>query len=663
MSRREMVSVAALLAVATVASGWSSAGGGVSSGSGYVIAAASPADRDLAAGLIAGSDLSVDIDSLSLGPVTGGPDMPAGLFGVPDAADLRNLIPARDWNDRRRRAGLAPLDIAVLSLGQLQELVGSTAESGFGYFRSEEPQVRSWLDHMAALRDFHAKMLGLDGFLTSRIDEAHGTYQAWVKGPVTTPAPAGAQVFESAFSRTDVAAEIRSSGLATRAEQRGLSINAVIETPTGATIEISKPGVTDAQQIQTTVSELDAFLAANSPADAGAGAPVFVLKAVPDPQITEAFCDNRTRCSHLQGGLDGPDIGGCTTGFALTLGSQRAISTAGHCTFPVNQARLAIRGWDGTNAGNTRYVAGFTQPLPPVSQGQTNPSWQMDGDIQALTPPHQGTVINTYFRDSLSGNNPITTISGRPPVGTVVCASARNLTSERCGIVDVPFVQLSDAFGWIRVDFDDSCCDHIGLWKGDSGGVVTLESDFTAAVAVVAAVDGITPLYSGGFRYGYFPIAEDIPNQYGGWTVMTGNIWPTYQDSFISGLYQSALQREPEIWEVDYWANGLPSSGYNCMAPAKWRIEMFLKSAEIKTNPDLTLNTIANAQQRIRRLYWSAFNRPPDPGGLDYWDNVLLNGGEPTWDWMVSYFLYNVTSESNPRITSVVNQERGPCIN
>lgn len=42
---------------------------------------------------------------------------------------------------------------------------------------------------------------------------------------------------------------------------------------------------------------------------------------------------------------------------------------------------------------------------------------------------------------------------------------------------------------------------------------------------------------------------------------------------------------------------------------------------------------------------------------------MLLNGGEATWDWMVSYFLYNVTAESNPRITSVVNQEHGPCIN
>ena len=214
-----------------------------------------------------------------------------------------------------------------------------------------------------------------------------------------------------------------------------------------------------------------------------------------------------------------------------------------------------------------------------------------------------------------------------------------------------------DGVGWIRVDFLE-CCGTEGIDGGDSGGAVTYRSITTTAVATVANSGGTGATY--GSRYGYFPLVRDIPGHYGNYAVMVKPVWPTYANSFIAGLYQTTLQRQPATADVDYWSSTMPTNGV-CMADAKNRAEIFLKGAELKNNPDLALTSLTNAQQRLRRLYWSVFNRAPDASGLDYWDDQLVSGGEGTWDWLVSHFLYNVTAESNPRMTSVVNQERGPC--
>ena len=319
-------------------------------------------------------------------------------------------------------------------------------------------------------------------------------------------------------------------------------------------------------------------------------------------------------------------------------------------------------GSDATNSGSDATITGFAQPHPPVDQNDTNPDAEIDGDIQGLRPPWSGAVASTYFRDASLGNNPLTSVSGRPSMGTKVCMSAANKVYRRCGQVDDTYTtpDNGDGVGWIRVDFLE-CCGTQGPIGGDSGGAITYLVGATTAVAVIGNAGPMsgTNAMTYGLRYGYFPLARDIPNQYGGISVFTqSNIWPSYQDSFIAGLYQTALQRQPAVSEVDYWANPIPNGG-NCMAPSKWRVEAFLKSAEL-TN-ELPLDSLSNATKRVRRLYWSAFNRVPDAGGLNYWADTVLSGGESTWSWLVSYFIYNVTTESNPRFTTVVNQERGPC--
>jgi len=74
------------------------------------------------------------------------------------------------------------------------------------------------------------------------------------------------------------------------------------------------------------------------------------------------------------------------------------------------------------------------------------------------------------------------------------------------------------------------------------------------------------------------------------------------------------------------------------------------------------MNNQSNIERRVRRLYWTAFNRVPDPGGFVFWSNALMNAGNRTaqWQWMVDYFVYGVV-ETDWQLAGTIGRERGPC--
>jgi hypothetical protein len=87
-------------------------------------------------------------------------------------------------------------------------------------------------------------------------------------------------------------------------------------------------------------------------------------------------------------------------------------------------------------------------------------------------------------------------------------------------------------------------------------------------------------------------------------------------DPFINSAYQTFMNRAPDAAGQQYWANQLQSGD----ASQRELLNSFANSAEFqnlyKTTPE----------RAVSGLYQSAFNRTPDQGGLQYWQQQQQKG-------------------------------------
>lgn len=84
---------------------------------------------------------------------------------------------------------------------------------------------------------------------------------------------------------------------------------------------------------------------------------------------------------------------------------------------------------------------------------------------------------------------------------------------------------------------------------------------------------------------------------------------------FVQNLYNSLYQREPDQTGLDYFTDRL-ESGYFTRAQVA---HDFLVGEEYADTPEI-----------ISRLYFATFERSPDYAGLNYWNDVIRNGGKLT---------------------------------
>ncbi|MCP3976951.1 MAG: DUF4214 domain-containing protein [bacterium] len=517
----------------------------------------------------------------------------------------------------------------------------------------EVAEYERWQDDRERLLEEHAELAENDAYLTARIDEQALSLEVWMRDDWSGVVGDGVKIHATTFSRSDVNPLVEAfQELPDRAFGPATVIDAIRVGAFGVRVELSSSdGVDTARQaaLDGAVVVAEARRSASqapSRADRTGGVPV-ELSVVDHRPVVEAYCLSRNRCPNVQGGMRDYSADACSSGFVLRNGNNRAISTAGHCADMQAEAEFGLIGPDTVTSGNQSHAPTYTSARPPRDDGFH--------DIWATENADSDSLVPTYFRDQNYGNRPVTGLSISPPQGLEVCVSARRRLEQRCGIITDAAFSNADTFGWLEIDFAHNG-NQIGPTNGDSGGSVTERNNSSRAVATVANI-GDPPLATFGSRWGFFPRADRIALHYGGWSVRTGNFTTTLRESFIAGLYQTALQRRANVGEINGWV-GQYSSG-SCSSNAKFQIEFFMKSPELRDGVPLT--SLSAAQRRVRRLYWTAFGRAADPGGLSYWANRVHNASdrEAEWTWVVDYFKNG--SETNVRVISRRNQEWGPC--
>ncbi|MCP3939627.1 MAG: hypothetical protein GY708_30150 [Actinomycetia bacterium] len=548
------------------------------------------------------------------------------------------------WSDRRAEHGLSPLRADDLSLKEKVEILAREARFDMPLLAQEVGDYERWQVQRERLLDEHTRLAGDDAYLVGRIDERRLVLDVWMREGWSGAVGQGISVHRTAFSRGDVVPLVEAiQKLPAEAFGSSVEIDAIRVGEYGVRVELSSPEGVEVprQAVNRGLSAVEA--ARRSLGDPMNHVPV-ELSAVEHRPVVDAYCLSRNRCPNVQGGMR--DFSNeCSSGFVLRNGNNRAISTAGHCAGSFT--RFGLIGPDTNTSGNQAFAPNLTSARAPRNDGFH--------DIWATENADSDSLVPTYFRDQNYGNRPVTAFRVSPPQGLEVCVSARLRLERRCGIITDAAFTNNDTFGWLEIDFAHNG-NQVGVQGGDSGGSVTERNNSSRAVATVANAGG-PALATFGFRWGFFPRVDPIPLHYGGWAIRTGNLTTTLRESFIAGLYQTALQRRANVGEINGWVSQY-SSG-SCSSNAKFQIEFFMKSNELRTGVPLT--SLTAAQRRVRRLYWSAFGRAADPGGLTYWANRIHNASnrEAEWTWVVDYF--KNSSETNVRIISRRNQEWGPC--
>lgn len=352
--------------------------------------------------------------------------------------------------------------------------------------------------------------------------------------------------------------------------------------------------------------------------------------------VTELRCPNRDRCAPRGGGLsvlrttDG--LAECTSGFTVigVSGEQlndRAISTAGHCG-PTATAFGSNRN-DGSNSPTPR-TPGFAE------SDRVNDALM---DFVALRNDTESLhAQNAYFRDAGARAHAVTA-TGPGFNGQAVCVSAFRALVRRCGVItDASFsgtVEGADFDDRIDIDMNDG---EVGGIRGDSGGSITSAVSPNIALATVDA--------GANARAGTSPeqfdrlISPRVEN-FGaatGWAVLTSSTYFSNSRNFIIEAYDTGLLRSPDPSGFTYWNNYLATS---CSTRVDDVVTHFMNTAEMTNARPLT--TIDSITRRVRRLYWTAMGRDPDPGGLSYWQNEItalpLSQREARWQEIVQQFM------------------------
>lgn len=604
------------------------------------------------------------------------PPDPEGLF--PSAEELEQaLVDSTPWeyfDNRRADYELAPVQERTYETAtQLQRTEGQT---GIPLLADEAPTWEPWLEARNSLLDFNSEIALSPEFVTSTIDELNSTLTVWVqKSPdivtLAESAPDGVFIVYTAWNHEELEQLRDKLDLESAARPLGLDVVAVREDGHGLSIDVS---VDDARvgAVDLFADSLASLLStAWESISSTPESPQVVVEVVDDPgPAVDLFCLNQEfRCPQMSGGRDINTGGNCTTGFALRQGTnsfERALSTAGHCLDLNDTATMATIGDDSPP------FAGLTDDVGPYVQAQA-PVDNHFHDVTALEPPasERGQIVPTYHMTNAHGNRPVEGTRASPPRNLRVCASARSNVNRTCGtITDEDYDNfvggVAQYLNYLYIEIDGTGT----LSEGDSGGPWTEASDPGIAVATIAnGRDEITP---GDFNEIISPRADLIAANYGNYNVIHVSEAAGYRDSFAAALYRLALQRGLTVGNLDYWSAVIsPTSNTNpttgCVADAKYLMRYFLQTAELETATPITTGSatqrLAQAERRVHRIYWTAFNRQPDAGGLTYWSELLRDDPDPegVWDYMVTHFVNNI-SETTSRITGQVGSEYGPCV-
>lgn len=619
---------------------------------------------------------------LSEGAELGPDNRPPLIESVPDGMFLsekeldQQLVESTQWdyfNKVRKEYRLSGINDR--SVGTAKQLGASFGRTGIPLLSSEEPSWERWAEDREQLLDFNSLAAESPDFVTSEIDELNLALQVWLKRSqqsesLAEKAPRGATILFTEWNHSTLEEFGQRLDLASVSKRLGFKGTALREDGHGLTLEVTplNPRIPASEAIlNKEVSNIATKMWREFQPELRI--PEIRIAVVDDPgETVDLFCvGGELRCPQMSGGRDIDTGGNCTTGFALLPGTNsqaRALSTAGHCLSAGDKATMATIGDDSPpSAGITQSIGPYPQALAPVDN--------QFHDVTAIRPAaaERGQIVPTYHMTNTHANRPVEGTRANPPRLLRVCASARSNINRSCGAItdedydDFDITQYTD---YLYIELDGANL----LWPGDSGAPWTEASAPGIAVATIA--NGRNGSAATGYNHVISPRADRIANHYGTFRPIAVSQHEGYRDSFAAALYRLALQRGNSVDNLDYWSgvisptwNTNPTTG--CVADAKYLMEFFLQTVELESATPITSGNSSQrffqAQRRVHRLYWTAFNRQPDSGGLAYWAGVLRDSANPeaTWDWMTNYFIYTI-GETNTRISGQVGGELGPCV-
>lgn len=463
-------------------------------------------------------------------------------------------------------------------------------------------------------------------YLDARVDYNPDRATVWVRQDALAASTATVgglpiTVIPSAFSRADALAE----------ESRVIADLPVLRS------SVSADGLT------VTVERGQKEAAEAALSSKGPGLPVVVVEGE-EQTATDGQCSARSRCTPDGGGTTVyddtfPSVPSCTSGFVVKKNSDtslRAATTAGHCD---NAYRLGS-GWSVGDAVN--YPCCYT----PAGTVSNVGAWEAGSlDLMVLSPGatnFRNMMQNVYNEDPAHRTQQVGTSVSY--LGLRACVSGRNFLERRCGtVIGLDWdgqvgcesgCHSQDQFFDLNVD----AAAH-GMLTGDSGAPVTAESSPTFALGIASGFLDNRANGEGDRIVG--TLAENLTLS--GWSLLTGDAYsgrPGSRNFIIEG-YDLGLLRAPDNGGLAYYFGQL---GINpCTSHASQMVIDIMQSAELKNARPIVGAGASydNAVRRVRRLYWFAFGRDADSGGVTYWAGVVWSGGEAAWSNTVASFIAN----------------------
>lgn len=573
---------------------------------------------------------------------------PESGLGIPDGilmseeeiqAERVDSVDIEAWTEDRVFFGFKALDKPTPD--EIDQLLETRSEYGFPLFPEEVDIFVQWQSTNERLIAFYAKVQDAEQLAQGIIDEPTNTLTLWVKDvnhEVLASPPPGVTIKEVGFSKPEIDSFLQSPGVVALLKAAG-SIDEIDVKGEGILIYLVAN-----EEAQKSAEILEPLLRKDAPA------PVTVQVRV-QTKVSKDHCSNRVRCDGFNGGMIWGTVGSgeCTSGFALrnATGTDRGLSTAGHCGDPLDNFR--VRGSDWSRTGTTASSA------QNIIVEVNNASF----DMQIMSRPsdtNSGAYVPTYYRDSTYGNQPVTAIQDPVIDGLSVCLSARNSVGRRCGTIGDADYNGAGNVGAIRIDWNTGGV--VVSAGGDSGGTIARQA--LAHIAVSTHVATITPGSTNEFD-GVSFAAANTPGAMSGWRVLLAPDTKRGRvEHFVANrVYQAGLQRQPSISELDYWAGQVDNSG-SCLATAQWFLKHVFSTEVASALPINTGNAttnVNNRRRRVHRLYWAMFNRAGDVGGVNYWTTQFSN--QATWESVVTFFSGH--AETTNAIQYLRGQEEGPC--